>query len=420
VVDTRGTVSIARADSYAPEVVREALRTALAGLGAPPSNPLGNVVRPGDTVFIKPNWVAHEYRKSAGRDEDVYSTITHPAVIREVADMVAAALQGSGRLIIGDNPSIDADFGKLRALAGLDDLEHRYDVPCQIRDLRPLRCADLKDYGVKARMQPQAGDPDGHVVVDLGRRSLLQAVDPRRFRGVFTDRTETVARHTGTRQEYEFSASLFNADVYISIPKLKTHHKVGTTLNLKGLVGSIHNKNLLVHWRTGWPAVGGDEYPSFAAWAKSHFTRVKQRGAWQGNDTIWRMVVDLYNAFNTRPRRTLSIVDGIRGGQGDGPFCPVSKDGRALVVGGDLLAVDCVASRLMGFDVAQIHYLQHLLHERRWNLDDIRVVGPAGMSGTGFFSSPDPYLGFAPPTHWPNLTAWQRAVQAASETCVAS
>lgn len=36
---------------------------------------------------------------------------------------------------------------------------------------------------------------------------------------------------------------MYDADVYISIPKLKTHQKVGVTLNLKGLVGSISNKN---------------------------------------------------------------------------------------------------------------------------------------------------------------------------------
>jgi uncharacterized protein (DUF362 family) len=413
-------VAIARAGSYDADVVRDALLSALRHLGADAGNPLGSIVRPGDTVFIKPNWVSHEYRKSAGRDEDVYSTITHPSVIRAVADLAARALAGRGRLIVGDNPSIDADFAKLRELAALDDLQGRYDVPCQILDLRPLRCADLKDYGIRDRMTPQPGDPRGSVLVDLGARSMLHAVNPRRFRGVFTDRSETVARHTGSKQEYEFSASLFNADVYISIPKLKTHHKVGTTLNLKGLVGTVHNKNLLVHWRTGFPAVGGDEYPSFAAWARGQFASVKKRGAWRGNDTIWRMVVDLYHAFGSRPRRTLSVVDGIRGGEGDGPFCPVSRDGRVLVVGEDLLAVDCVASRLMGFDIDEIPYLRHLVQAGPWTLDDIDVRAPWRPPIEGFFRSPDPYLRFAPPTNWQNLIEWQRRERRAYEPCLAN
>jgi uncharacterized protein (DUF362 family) len=370
----------------------------------PSENPLSSLIKPGDTVFIKPNWVAHEYRKSCARQDDVYSTITHPAVIRGVADYVALALDGKGRIIIGDNPSIDADFEKLKALAQLDDLGSRYEVPCELVDLRPLRCADLKHYGIKEKMISQPGDPQGFVKVNLGRKSLLNGVNPRLFRGVFTDRSETVARHTGPNQEYEFSASLFNADVYISIPKLKTHHKVGTTLNLKGLVGATHNKNLLVHWRNGWPGIGGDEYPSFMEWVKSRFARVQKRGAWHGNDTIWRMVVDLYNGMKSRNRRTLSVVDGIVGGEGDGPFCPVAKASKTLVVGEGLLEVDCVASRLMGFDLALIPYLNYLIAAEHLKLEAMEVVGQASDN---FFNPSTPQLGFEPPTAWPHLAAWK-------------
>ena len=113
-------------------------------------------------------------------------------------------------------------------------------------------------------MYNQNGDPKGVSVVNLGKESLLYGLNPSLFRGVFSDdRAETVNAHKGENQLYGISNSIFKADVFISIPKLKSHHKVGTTLNLKGLVGTMGIKNYLVHWRMGFPFIGGDEYPNF-------------------------------------------------------------------------------------------------------------------------------------------------------------
>ena len=63
-------------------------------------------IKPGMTVFIKPNWVASRWRESAPHKDTLYSVITHPAVIEAVADRAALALQGEGRIIIGDNPPL--------------------------------------------------------------------------------------------------------------------------------------------------------------------------------------------------------------------------------------------------------------------------------------------------------------------------
>ena len=56
---------------------------------------------------------------------------------------------------------------------------------------------------------------------------------------------------------------------------LEQHQKVGATLNLKGLVGSVANKNQLVHWQIDYQEIYGDEYSSKEAWGphkqpKSH------------------------------------------------------------------------------------------------------------------------------------------------------
>lgn len=54
-------VIISHADNYRLESVKEALNSALQNffnLTAGDKNPLGGLVKPGDSVFIKPNWVA--------------------------------------------------------------------------------------------------------------------------------------------------------------------------------------------------------------------------------------------------------------------------------------------------------------------------------------------------------------------------
>lgn len=397
------TVAITKAASYDPAEVRGSFARLFELLGYDRDNPLGAIINPGDKVFIKPNWVAHQYRKSCKRQDSVWSTITHPEIIRVTAEYVARALKGKGRIRIGDNPSIDADFDRLRALLQLDELTESLGVPVEILDLRPLRCLDLKDYGKKRRMAPQTGDPDGSTTINLGRDSLLCSVNPLLFRGVFNERWETITHHWGRRQEYNFSNSICQADVYISLPKLKTHHKVGTTLNLKGMVGTCGNKNYLVHWRQGFPGIGGDEYPSFLRWLKSKSEKVLNRGAWNGNDTIWRMVVDLYNAFNSvRARKTFSIIDGITGGEKDGPFCPRSNESKTLLAGEDLLLTDIVASRLMGFKIEQIPYLRYLIESKHINTCEIKIASDS-VDLLDFWNAKRRHLAYEPPSNWVNL-----------------
>ena len=142
-------VAIEHADNYRLETVKNALRKTFDDLGYPSANPLGGVVHPGDKVFIKPNWVASRWRASCPHKDTLYCVITHPSVIEAVADYVAEALQGRGEIIIGDNPSIDADFHELMDFTEIERIKGKYDVPVSILDLRPLVCDDLKNYGKK-------------------------------------------------------------------------------------------------------------------------------------------------------------------------------------------------------------------------------------------------------------------------------
>ncbi len=367
-------VGIESADNYRLETVKETLQKCFADIGLDPSNPLSGIVKPGDKVFIKPNWVASRWRESCPHKDNLYCVITHPSVIEAVTDFIVEALQGKGEVMIGDNPSIDADFDELMQFTDIRRLEHKYDVPVSIMDLRPLVCDDLANYGKRDKMVSHSGDPNGTVEVNLGKESMFYGIDPARFRGVFDERDETIASHIGETQLYTFSKSLYDADVYISIPKLKTHQKVGATLNLKGLVGSVTNKNQLVHWQIGYPEIHGDEYPSKEAWEAAQTAKVTHRGSWPGNDTIWRMVVDLYQAMQMKERKYLSVIDGIIAGEGQGPFCTTSKNANTLIAGEDLLAVDLSTARYMGFDPQRIKYLAHFINRGIADYQNIQVL----------------------------------------------
>ena len=440
------------------EGVRESLR--LVGLdaerfGTPEWSPFRDLVKPGDRVFIKPNLVTHEYRKSCGCPGDLFSVITHPAVLRAVADYVAIALDGRGEIVIGDNPCIDADFELMKERTGIHRLAEvygeRFDTQCRVLDLRPKVTKDLTYYGFRSKTTPQSGDPDGASILNLGKQSFFYGLNPLLYRGVFTKRLETIRHHFGRRQEYSVSNTILNSDVYISVPKLKAHHKVGTTLNVKGLVGINHNKNFLVHWRIGFPNIGGDEFPAAhrrfdtlrlmarhvaldllpeplyialrrrlkgglldrALQPKKKSSHEAYRGAWDGNDTCWRMAADLYNLFIAdvtgrrqrigKEQRHFTVIDGVCAGEGNGPFCPTTKRAGVVLASHNLLAADTVATRLMDYRVRRVRYLEHLMAQHGLEPDSIEVVSDH-LQGVGFFQEDRRYLEFAPPTGWPDLS----------------
>lgn len=315
------------------------------------------------TIFLKPNWVAGVYRRSCQRQDSIWSTITHPIVIAGVVDGIDKVFGTAAKVVVGDNPSIDADFDDILRVSEIDKLLSGCRSEISVLDLRPLVCPSLDVYGKRELMLPQHGDPLGGCEIDLSVDSMLEGLDSNLFRGVFDDNSETVLSHSSGRHLYSLSGSIVAADLFISVPKLKTHHKVGVTLNLKGLVGAAYSKDLLVHWRNGYPEIGGDEYPNEATWRADQKSSIKSRGAWDGNDTIWRMVVDLFLALRrlSPGRPNITLIDGIISGEGEGPFCPTARDTGVVIAGDNLLGADLVATRLMGFNPLNVKYLRHFL-----------------------------------------------------------
>ena len=144
----------------------------------------------------------------------------------------------------------------------------------------------------------------------------------------------------------------------------------------------------------------------------------QHRGAWAGNDTTWRMAADLYHLFirdlpgwraahGRPPLRCLSIIDGVTAGEGNGPFMPTAKPAQTLIGGADLLMVDTVAARLMGFRSEAIPHLAAPLADRGLNLAEI-AVRYDGLPLPEFFTAPGAHLDFAPPDGWGHLLAERR------------
>jgi uncharacterized protein (DUF362 family) len=400
--------------------VREALRLAgldRAHMDTSQWNPLGEFVHPGQFVVLKPNLISERHpRHSRGWIQ----MLTHASIIRAVADYVWKALEGHGRVVVADAPQTDSSFGRMVELLGLDRVQQFYRAKGLDFDLVDLRREEWTNRGgVIVSRSPRSGDPCGYVAYDLGSSSEFAGHRGEgRYYGADYDAGEVNSHHRGTRHEYLISGSVAQCDLFINLPKLKTHKKAGITVNLKNLVGVNGDKNWLPHHTVGHPGNGGDQYPDygwrrrlehqFAALlrrAALRFPRsgpwmlrmgrdsgavlfgrtshVVRSGNWYGNDTIWRMCLDLNKAVlygspdgTLRPPRRenrkpyLSFVDGILAGQGDGPVDVDPFPAGVVMMGTNPLYVDVVAATLMGFDPERIPTLARALKVRGWPLGE--------------------------------------------------
>jgi uncharacterized protein (DUF362 family) len=393
------------AENLVYEAVRGLLQTLgldRARFGTPGWNPLGELVHPGDKVVLKPNliWHAHRYHH-----EQWQQVITHGSIVRAVADYVLLALQGRGELWIVDGPQLDADWNEILRRTGIGQVTEWLAAQGSV----PVRLLDLRDEHEDVRGEvlygttKLPGDPAGSVEVNLGSRSrLVDHAGSGRYYGATYDQQETNYHHSGGRHEYRISRTVATADVLINLPKMKTHKKTGVTLCLKNLVGINTGRNWLPHHTDGDPASGGDQFPVASVKNTSerkgvrlfeqltmrnprifapvyrlaktvarpffgHTRETIRSGNWHGNDTCWRMVHDINRCLNysdgesfptATPKRFFAIADGVIGGDGDGPAAPDAKASGLLVAGFNPVAVDCVATRLMGFDPMRVPTLR--------------------------------------------------------------
>jgi uncharacterized protein (DUF362 family) len=359
-------------------------------------NPLGWLIKPGESVFIKPNMIAEKHKLN----NDWEYVITHGSVIRAVLDYIFIAMQGKGRVIIGDAPQTDSKFSEIIKLMGLKEIREVYNsfnkFEIEIINLQDEYWIEKDDVYIETVKLP--GDPRGGTSFNLGKESYFSEFDGKgkKYYGAFYDIKETNDHHNDQRHEYAVSKSPIIADVFINIPKLKTHKKCGVTINLKSLVGINANKNWLPHYMFGSPETGGDQFPELSIKGNLEnkiVVRAKQvllkknslaqfiarklkkfgyrvfggteevirSGNWYGNDTVWRMSLDLNKILmfgnpdgtfrnSNAPKKFFSVIDGVISMEGNGPVAGTPKQIGAIITGSNPVAVDAVCVKIMGFD----------------------------------------------------------------------
>ena len=381
-------------------------------------NPFSDIIKPGDTVLLKPNLVKHE---SSRKETTLTELITHPSIIVAIISYVILALQDKGTIIIGDSPIQEADFSKIVDYLQLSDyiseFRTRTKINFEIIDFR--KEMSINKMTREIQRISLKGDPRGYSTIELGEKSALMEITHqyKKFRVTNYNKEEMIKFHNENHHSYIIANTVLQSDVIISLPKLKSHRKAGITCALKNLVGMNGSKDCLPHHRKGSIQENGDEYLN-KSFRKTLMSNLEERraksnsrifcfflflnklvlyvferifpfkdsykeGSWYGNKTIPRTIVDLNYILNfvtkegkiskTKQRSLFAITDAIISGQCDGPLCPTKMKTGILIASKDFLANDIISCYLAGFDPKKIPTITFALNSEI-NINNISIL----------------------------------------------
>lgn len=253
------------------------------------------IVRPGDKVLLKVNLLA-----PAGPQEAI---TTHPAVVKAVAGLV---LEAGGSPVVADSPGYTYAGGRGRTIQG--------------------KCKALRECGLW-----QVGD-------DLG----IEATQFEAQEAPFTQ----VDVPGGILLQSVYAARMaLEADVIITLPKLKTHASTWYTGAVKNMFGAVATKTRKEAHRLA-------TYERFST-----------------------ALVDVYAVF--QPRVRMAVMDAIVGMEGEGPRHGSPKQANLIIASLDPVALDSVGARVIGFDPSEILIIRYAA-ERGFGsarLSDIEILG---------------------------------------------
>jgi uncharacterized protein (DUF362 family) len=330
---------------YGPEIspVYNLTKQALTHLNpGNPDNPLSNVVMPGDVVVLKPNLVSPSGFASEG--------CTRTPILRPLVDFAVQA--GASKVIIAegsatpypDSRVFDPDYSNITGLVQA------------LQSMYPGVVITYQDLNM-----------DNFTWVDLGENSTFYGVyTPQQLYSVNNMRMDEDSYYyaqdcngfdpKGYRSGlYAIANTVFQADVFINVPKMKVHWITGVTLSLKNLVGitvsstgnTTQEESIkdVPHWNNSGP--------------KPIYDEVLARQDSFENDVVWRVMTDLnkivlYADENgllkpVKQRRYLSVVDAVIGMEGPTVYGPpgVPRPTGAIIAGQNPVAVDAVSCRVM-------------------------------------------------------------------------
>ena len=353
-------------------------------------------------ILLKPNWVKHPNRKY-----DDICLCTHPNFILAFIEVILEWQPCS--IIVGDAPVQGCDWSKLlpdNFFRRIDQLSETSGVQIVIKDFRRVSFSPETN-----KLDDEKKPLDEYIVFDVGSRSYLEEItsDKNLFRVTCYNPDRLAESHHRGMHKYCIAKDVFDCDVIITMPKIKTHQKAGLTNSMKILVGINGDKDFLPHHRIGAVECGGDcykgahplrkiservldeanrhrgewiyrplSYLSAGLWRLSKPNPEQNLAAgWYGNDTVWRMVMDLNlvarygnkdGTLSDEPVRTLyTLCDGIIAGQGDGPISPDPLPLGIVAFSNNAFAMDEVAGRLFRLNIDNIPLLKEA---KRLNKND--------------------------------------------------
>ncbi len=364
-------------------------------------------------VLLKPNWVMHsksELDDICLRTNDNFVLAT----LKVVLEMKPLSV------IIGDAPIQGCNWEKMLSedfSEKIKSLANEYEVAVSVVDFR-RRIYSFSNNKKDADIRPLKE----YVIFDVGKTSWLEPITingKSNFRVTNYDPERMVLSHSPGVHKYCLTRELFESDLIISLPKIKTHQKTGITAALKNLVGFNGDKDFLPHHRIGGTQRGGDCYPggsllrswsekaldnanrrqgrkSFWIWQKlsSALWKLSIPGAehqiaagWYGNDTTWRMVKDLNRIveFGNQEgeikehaqRMIFSLCDGIIGGEGNGPLDPEPLPLGLITLTNHSLFHDRVMADIMSLPVDKLPLLNQ--NDNRSNNFTMTIRGKNAM-----------------------------------------
>jgi len=371
-------------------------------------NAFRNIVPANARVLVKPNLVLHENNGPWPFD----AVITHPSFVQAVVSELLKT--EAGAVSVGDSPIQSCDFEHLMRRTKLnawsDELKAKEPRFKGIHDFR--RTVATVKHGIRRATEDMV-ERERYALFDLGKDSLLEPIttgEPR-FRITGYDPRFLAETHQRGRHQYLITKEVLEADVVISLPKLKMHKKAGVTNALKNFVGINGNKEYLPHHRIGGSTDSGDCYPGKSRvkemletlydYQNGSLTGGRSRvvapvlrplskylslagdetgieGAWSGNDTVWRMSLDLNRilmygrpdgSMADEPQRTvLHICDAIVAGQGNGPLAPEPFELGMILAGENAAAIDYAGAHLLRMNPENIPIIHGAFDTFRWPL----------------------------------------------------
>lgn len=378
-------------------------------------------------ICIKPNWVMHQQYP----EFPIQAMVTGATLVDAVIACCLDRYPSLEEITIGDAPLQTCDWDLMVQQAGLATIIAKYTAIRKPRiffqDWRRERAIFRQGVFHRLRQGP-FGDPKGYAEVTLNEASYLDPVssENRQFRVMDYDPLETTRCHGAGFHHYLIANSALDCDLFINLPKMKTHRLAGITGALKNAVGIVGNKACLVHYRRGSRDRKGDEFPDPARFPLILHARVREflqrrpawlarpvyfplraswtalrkihgietigkrenlprdfftgGGGWYGNDSVWRMIYDLNHILlyarpsdgaleKFRQRDTLIIMDGLVAGEGNGPLQALPVPSNILLASSNPCLVDLAAAKLMGFDWGKIPQLARIpgFKTEHWN-----------------------------------------------------